>query len=292
MGARKVVTFVPGESGYLARRAQTGDSVEEMPKKPRKPPNRRKLKKPMSVALDHDEAPTSRHRYQPPSKVTRALLQQVLRKPGHKVVAEKQLDLLRTGSEREAFVYYAGDSSLLDMPSVAIVGAREVSDAGKQRAYRLAKELVAQGVVIVSGLAKGVDTAAHKGAIQNNGRTIAVIGTPLTKAYPAENKLLQEEIYEQHLLLSPFAPEEAVFKGNFPKRNRVMALLSDATVIVEASDTSGSLHQAAECLRSDRWLFIMKTVAENPTLTWPQKFIGNPKVCILSNTEDIISRIR
>jgi DNA processing protein len=246
----------------------------------------------MSLAHDYDNGPTRQHRYQPPAGVTRALLQQVLRKPGHQVIADKQLDLLRSNERKEVFVYYAGDASLLDKPSVAIVGAREVSERGKSRAYKLARELSAAGVVVVSGLAKGVDTAAHYGAIQNGGRTIAVIGTPLTKAYPAENKFLQEEIYEKHLLLSPFADGEAVFKANFPKRNRVMALLSDATVIVEASDTSGSLHQAAECLRSDRWLFIMKTVAEDASLTWPQKFLGHPKVCVLADTNDILARLK
>jgi len=245
----------------------------------------------MSVALDHDEAQTPRHRYQPPTNVTRVYLQQILRKPGHKIPAKKQLDLLRNDSERDVIVYYAGDASLLGMPSVAIVGAREVSDEGKSRAYKLARELVAEGIVIVSGLAKGVDTAAHYGAVQNKGHTIAVIGTPLTKAYPAENKLLQEEIYRDQLLISPFSPNEAVFKSNFPKRNRVMALLSDATVIVEASDTSGSLHQAAECLRSDRWLFIMKSVAENPNIKWPADFIGKSKVAVVSSTKEIIDAI-
>lgn len=245
----------------------------------------------MSVAHDHEDRPTRQHRYLPPSDVSRVHLQQILRKPGYRVVADKQLDLLRSDNARDVFVYYAGDASLLDKPSVAIVGAREVSEGGKSRAYKLARELSSSGVVVVSGLAKGVDTAAHYGAIQNGGHTIAVIGTPLTKAYPAENKFLQEEIYERHLLLSPFANGEAVFKGNFPKRNRVMALLSDATVIVEASDTSGSLHQAAECLRSDRWLFIMKTVADDNALTWPQKFLGHPKVRVLSSTQEIVDAI-
>jgi DNA processing protein len=246
----------------------------------------------MSLATDHDERTQPSRRYQPPTNVVRTHLQQILRKPGHKVVADKQLDLLRANNERDVFVYYAGDSSLLGMPSVAIVGAREVSGEGRSRAYKLARELAEAGVVVVSGLAKGVDTAAHHGSIQNGGRTIAVIGTPLSKAYPAENKLLQEEIYEHHLLLSPFSPTDAVFRGNFPKRNRVMALLSDATVIVEASDTSGSLHQAAECLRSDRWLFVMKSVVDDSALTWPQKFLGHPKVLVLSSTQDILSRIQ
>ena len=137
----------------------------------------------------------------------------------------------------------------------------------------------------------GVDTAAHFGAMDNGGRTIAVIGTPLNKAYPAENAEVQERIYREHLLLSPFAEGERTFKSSFPKRNRVMALLTDATVIVEASDTSGSLHQAAECVRSGRWLFIMKSVMDDPKLTWPHNFLGNPKVRLLHNTDEIVDAI-
>ena len=95
---------------------------------------------------------------------------------------------------------------------------------------------------------------------------------------------LQEEVYRDHLLLSPFKPGETVFKGNFPKRNRVMALLSDATVIVEASDTSGSLHQAAKCQRLGRWLFIMRAVADDPSLTGAARFIGQPGVGILKSS--------
>jgi len=207
------------------------------------------------------------------------------------VPAERQLDLLRSQRESDVCIYYAGNAELLLLPSVAIVGSREVSLDGLSRAYKLAKELAHADVVVASGLAKGVDTAAHLGAVQNGGRTMAVIGTPLEKAYPAANAPLQEEIYEHHLLVSPFAPGEPVFKGNFPKRNRVMALLSDATVIVEASDTSGSLHQAAECLRSNRWLFIMKAVAQDASLTWPAKFLGQPKVAVLSSTQQILDII-
>jgi DNA processing protein len=245
----------------------------------------------MTLATDLAESPPRRHRYRPPTEVTRASLEQAITAGTRQAPSDRQLDLLRTQRERDVFVYYAGDPDLLRLPSVAIVGARDVSFEGKSRAYKLAKELSQSDVLVVSGLAKGVDTAAHYGAIQNGGRTLAVIGTPLDKAYPAENAALQEEIYEHHLIVSPFAPGETVFKGNFPKRNRVMALLSDATVIVEASDTSGTLHQAAECQKSNRWLFIMKSVANDPSLTWPAKFIGKPKVAVLSSTQEILDAI-
>lgn len=184
-------------------------------------------------------------------------------------------------------IWMAGDVSLVKRPSVAVVGARDVSLEGAARARRLAKELAQAGVVIVSGLAKGVDTAALTAAIDAQGKTIAVIGTPITRAYPAENKRLQEKIYAEHLLISQFDPSKAVFPSNFPERNKLMAALSDATVIVEASDTSGSLHQAAECVRLKRWLFIASSLMDNPTLQWPRSFVTYPNTKILKSTSDI-----
>jgi DNA processing protein len=143
----------------------------------------------------------------------------------------------------------------------------------------------------MSGLAAGVDTEAHSATIQCGGRTVAVIGTPLDVAYPAANARLQEKIYREHLLVSPFPIGSRVFRSNFPERNKVMAALSDATVIMEASDTSGSLHQAAECRpdRLDRWLFISQSVVNDPRLTWPKKFLGGPKVKILRETSDVLA---
>ncbi len=191
----------------------------------------------------------------------------------------------------EPLVYYAGDIGLVERRCVAVVGARKVSPEGAARARRVARELVAAGVVVVSGLAEGVDTNAHEAAIQADGRTIAVIGTPLESAYPARNGPLQERIYRDHLLVSPFAAGTRVFPSNFPQRNKVMAALTDATVIIEASDTSGSLHQAAECMpgRLNRWLFIARSVVDDPSLTWPRKFLGHPNVRILEKTEDILA---
>src|SRR5207247_10097113 len=105
------------------------------------------------------------------------------------------------------------------------------------------------GIVVVSGLARGVDTEALSAAIAAGGRVIAVIGTPIDKAYPAENKRLQEQIYSEHLLISQFPPGRRVYQSNFPERNKLMAAISDATVIIEAGETSGTLHQAAAWVR-------------------------------------------
>jgi DNA processing protein len=217
----------------------------------------------------------------------------ILAESGRAALADNQLDLLRSGGKTQGVPIYAtGDTSLFKKPCVSIVGTRDVSEEGAARARRLARELCHAGVVIVSGLAKGVDTAALTAAIEAGGRTIAVIGTPLSKAYPAENARLQEEIYSTQLLLTPFREGETVYKSNFPKRNRVMAAISDATVIIEASDTSGTLHQAAECQRLGRWLFIAKSVVDDDSLTWPKRFIGQQRVVILEKTDDVVRRIK
>jgi DNA processing protein len=152
---------------------------------------------------------------------------------------------------------------------VSIVGARKASEEGRRRARKLAVALANEGVVVVSGLALGIDTAAHTGAIVAGGKTIGVLGTPLDKFYPRENRELQEQIMREHLAVSQFPVGSNVHQGNFPTRNRVMALIADATVIVEASDSSGSISQGWEALRLGRLLYIMKSVMQAPGLTWP-----------------------
>jgi DNA processing protein len=145
-------------------------------------------------------------------------------------------------------IHCAGDLALLNKPRIAIAGARRASIAGRRRASQLARDCARMGVVVISGLAEGVDYAAHTSTIEHGGRTIAVIGTAMDTAYPAKHAALQREIYRKHLLLSPFAWGAKSVSDNFPERNRVMARLAMATVIIEARDTSGSLHQARESI--------------------------------------------
>jgi DNA processing protein len=229
--------------------------------------------------------------YVPPNEVATSTLGELIF--GTRSIPEHQQE--RMGFKGEGSgpkVWLAGDVSLIRRPCVSVVGAREVSKDGAARTRRLAKELAQAGIVTVSGLAKGVDTEALTQAMSAGGRVIAVIGTPIDRAYPAENKRLQEEIYRDHLLISQFAPGKRVFPSNFPERNQLMAAITDATVIVEASDTSGSLHQAAECSRLGRWLFIAKSLAENPSLTWPHKFLAYPTTRVLTQFSDITDVIR
>ena len=161
----------------------------------------------------------------------------------------------------------------LPRPRVSIVGARKASQDGIAAAGIIAKKLARMEVVIVSGLAEGIDTSAHKAAIDDGGQTIAVIGTPLNKTYPRKNFELQQRIMQDHLAISQFPIGHATTPKDFVLRNRTMALISDATIIVEAGDSSGSLHQGWEALRLGRSLFIWKSIMNDTRLTWPEKMM-------------------
>lgn len=172
-------------------------------------------------------------------------------------------------------LFAAGDTGMLRHAArVSIVGSRKASAHGLRRARRLSTLLCERGVVVVSGLAEGIDTAAHTAALEAGGQTVGVIGTPLDKTYPRSNAELQHRLMAEHLVLSQFPIGMPVQRGNFPIRNRTMALISDATVIIEAGETSGSLSQGYEALRLGRSLFIARSTVDNDALTWPRDMIG------------------
>ena len=147
-------------------------------------------------------------------------------------------------------------------PKVSVVGTRKPTKAGMEEAQTVAAMLVDEGITVVSGLAMGIDAVAHRTAIDRGGRTVAVLGTPLDKQYPKSNSGLQNEIAAGHLVVSQFPVGYPINRGNFVRRNRTMALLSDATVIVEAGDGSGTIHQGWETLRLGRPLFVCSPTAE------------------------------
>ena len=172
-------------------------------------------------------------------------------------------------------IFAAGRMEIpLPRPRVAIVGSRKASMTGLKVAADIARVLSKRGVVIVSGLAEGIDTAAQTAAIEVRGRTIGVIGTSLDRVYPRENSKLQDEMMTDHLVLSQFPIGYPTRAENFVMRNRTMALITNASIIVEAGETSGSLHQGWEALRLGRPLFIWKSILDNPSLSWPKKMIG------------------
>ena len=192
--------------------------------------------------------------------------------------------------------YYKGNLGVLETNCISIVGARKASPLGLSKTKELVKELCSKDFTIVSGLAQGIDTVAHQSAIENNGLTIGVIGTPINKYYPLENKQLQDEIAKNFLLISqvPFykyATEP--FKHHsyhFPRRNMTMASISQATVIMEASDTSGSLVQARECLKQNKKLFIMDSCFNNTKTTWPKTYEKKGAIRV-KNISDILDNI-
>ena len=232
--------------------------------------------------------------YKPPSsELTRIMTVGDLLGGTRTVLATQQS---RLGFEAEGLnlrLWCAGDTTIVRAPeSIAVVGTRDVSFEGAARSRRLAKELVSAGVVVYSGLAKGVDTEALTEALKYAGKVVAVVGTPINQAYPAENKRLQEQIYREGLLISQFAPGTRVYRSSFPERNKLMAALSDGTAIIEAGQTSGTLHQAAECVRLGRWLFVAQSVMDNPALTWPAKFMDYNRFRVLRKTGDILNALR
>lgn len=175
-------------------------------------------------------------------------------------------------------LYFQGIWDLALTRGVAVVGTRKPSTNGKIRAKNLVTKLVEKGYTIYSGLASGIDTVAHKTAIAEGGKTVAIIGTPLSHNYPRDNYALQKEISTTQLLISQVPViryDKNDLKFNrfyFPERNKTMSAMSEATVIVEASETSGTLIQARAALQQGRKVFILNNCFENPLLTWPKKF--------------------
>ena len=149
---------------------------------------------------------------------------------------------LLTDAEKKHFpekLFFGGDEDLLyEKRRVSVVGSRAASKEGLQRAKIISKTLVEHDIIVVSGLAKGIDTMAHQTAIGSGGRTIAVLGTPLNVPYPKENAALLDKIKKEHLAISQFPEGFPTQPKNFPIRNRTMALISDATIIIEATDKS------------------------------------------------------
>jgi len=195
------------------------------------------------------------------------------------------------------FLYYRGDWDLVYSPKrVAVVGTRSPSDEGLRRTSKLVSLLVKEGVTIVSGLAKGVDTMAHQTAIERGGDTIAVIGTPIDQAYPKENAELQERIARDFLLISQVPVllyarrPPSVNRLFFPERNITMSALTQATVIVEAGETSGTLIQARAAFKQGRKLFILDSNFQNPKLTWPRRFEEQGAIRV-RDFDDILSNL-
>lgn len=165
--------------------------------------------------------------------------------------------LLRAIHDPPARLYLRGaaEPSLLAQPAVAIVGARACSPYGAQVARMLGRELARTGVVVVSGLARGIDGEAHRGALETEGHTVAVLGCGIDRDYPAAHAQLAQQIAERSLLVSEYEPGVEPAPWRFPARNRIVAGLCAATIVVEARERSGALITADFALEEGREVF-------------------------------------
>jgi DNA processing protein len=161
-------------------------------------------------------------------------------------------------------LFYRGQLSCLDKPRLAVVGSRHGSQAGLMHAHAFAKLLAGQGLCIVSGLALGIDAAAHRGALEAGGATVAVIGNGPDRCYPPANRVLMQQIVDNGLVLSEFAPGVGALPAHFPQRNRLIAALGLGTLVVEAAKQSGSLITARLAAELGREVFAIPGSIDSP----------------------------
>lgn len=175
-------------------------------------------------------------------------------------------------------LYYKGDTNLFQNKCIAIVGSRKASQYGKALGANISRRLAKKGFTIVSGLADGIDMVAHEAAIQEGGKTIGVLGTPINHVATKRKRPLVEEIAKNHLLVSQVPVlyyKQAGFQRHkvfFLERNATISALSMGTVVVEAGDVSGSLSTARHTLKQQKKLFIPSSCFKNDRVDWPSKF--------------------
>jgi DNA processing protein len=187
------------------------------------------------------------------------------------------------------FLTYRGALRDDDTRSVAIVGTRQASQEGVEEASRLAAALTGAGVTVLSGLARGIDTAAHDATLAAGGRTIAVMGTGIRTVYPAENRDLAERIAETGALVSQFWPDTPPTTYSFPRRNIVMSGMGQGTVVIEASATSGAKMQARYALEHGKQVFLLASLVRHHP--WARKYLDRGAIEV-ADAGEIVRRLQ
>ncbi len=149
-------------------------------------------------------------------------------------------------------IHYRGELSICNSKSVAVVGSRNCTEYGIVVAKEIGKKAAEYGAVVISGLARGIDTASHRGALSAGAKTVAVLGGGINTYYPKENKILQDKIGEEGLLISEYEDDFQAKAYTFPQRNRIISALADAVVVVEAQTRSGSLITAESAIEQGK----------------------------------------
>ena len=198
--------------------------------------------------------------------------------------------LLKELPDPPSILFLQGNPDLLAHWQLAIVGSRNPSASGRDTAFEFARYLAANGIVITSGLALGIDAAAHEGALAANGITIAVVGTGLDVVYPARHRALAESIIETGLIVSEFPLGVTPQPGNFPRRNRLISGLSLGTLVVEAAVRSGSLITARMAMEQGREVFAIPGSIHNPLVRGCHRLIREGAK-LVETAEDIVEEL-
>ena len=187
------------------------------------------------------------------------------------------------------FLFYRGTLGEADTWSVAVVGTRNASAAGLERAARLSGLLASHHVTVISGLARGIDTAAHRATLDRGGRTIAVLGTGITRCYPAENRALADQIAQAGIVVSQFWPTRAPGRDTFPRRNVVTSGLSQGTVVIEASQTSGAKMQARLALEHGKKVFLVSTLVTDQA--WARDYVARRGAIAIGSVDEVLPHL-
>ena len=190
--------------------------------------------------------------------------------------------------DRPPLIFLAGRLEPTDERAVAVIGSRRATSRGIASARAIARALVDSGYTVASGLAAGIDTAAHTAALERGGRTIAVVGTGLMRCYPPENRALQQRIAHEGAVVSRFWPEDPPTPQSFPLRNAVMSGISRANVIVEASPTSGARIQARFALAQGRPVLLMNSLLDQ---TWAAELASGLGTHVIDSPADVPAMI-
>lgn len=196
---------------------------------------------------------------------------------------------LRAIYNRPPFLFVRGSLTESDQRSIAIVGTRGASPKGLDQATRLASALAGQGVTVLSGLARGIDSAAHRAALSVGGRTAAVMGTGMHRRYPTENSDLAAEIERSGALVSQFWPDAPPTRWSFPMRNVVMSGMAIGTVVIEASSTSGAKMQARLALEHGKLVFLIRSLVLGEA--WAQDYVDRRGALVVDDVDDVLDRL-
>ncbi len=189
------------------------------------------------------------------------------------------------------FLFVRGELRRDDARSVAVVGTRDASEQGLRRARQMSRGLVAEDVTVLSGLAKGIDTAAHDEVLDRGGRTVAVLGTGILRTYPKENAELAERLAAAGALVSQFWPTQPPARYTFPRRNVVTSGLGQGTIVIEATRTSGAKMQARLALEHGKLVFLVESLVSSQP--WAQKYLAERRNAVpVSGVDEVLRYLR